>query len=343
MGWKYNCVNEMLTAMGTAQRSASSRNAFNMGLASAPIWNTINLFNVMDTKRDSYEVEYCNDEIITTLPEVDSCGSDLPLIGDMGERDVMYFSPIKRGVAIDFCKEKCDKNTLAEKLVEKEKQAGVGFGKLAEQMFWQGNGLDEKGITGNKYTQYMDLSAHPKYSDLSVIDATGMANFFSSLIFGMDKPNIYVGAITMELLGWRSQSDDNCTELWDCTVKHLATRLGRTPDQVQSMFIVKESFDCMIGIDALAPTDKDAVIMAVDRDRVRLGVGGLEIGCPYSVGEDMGYTSRKMYMTAPQITKLGAVKFAYNFIDHNKIVECENGRYDCKGGQTCVTVPTVNT
>lgn len=337
--YEFKTINALIARMIQQQNSSQARNAFNEGLTTAKIWRAIQSFAVTSLKEDSYQILPREDNILAATPELVACGSDIPVVSGNYVSDPVYYNPFKKRIAIQLCKSKCGPQTFEGKFNEAEKEGGASFGKLLESVFWRGDGV-KPGITQTVGSEFSNLST-TNYADLDTQDAIQIANLFSMLSWGMTDPVFYHGPITAELLGWRSQSStgDTCGDVWTCMVNQLAARFGESDAGLRSRFQSIAQFDHMTGIDSNAPTDPHATIMVIDRAYSRMGISDVEIGSTWNDGADIANSERAMYLTTPQILKMGAVRFAFGFLDHTKIITAEGGRYGDDGIPT-VTVPT---
>ncbi len=238
-----------------------------------------------------------------------------------------------------MCKDKCGPENFLEKLYKAEKELGAGFGKLMEQLFWAGDGF-QGGITRLPGMQLFGAAGTP-YANLNTKDAVEIANFFSAQLHGTTNPRIFIGPIQQELLGWRSQgTGDNCSEVWACIIKTLARRFNETEAATQARFVTLDALDFFTGINPNAAGQQLPTIMIIDRPHVRMGASASEIvGSALAVDHDFVEAPRSMAFTTPQVTREGAVRFAFGHISLTDAQARIGTRY-LNRGVPAVTVPT---
>lgn len=345
MSWNYNCIDEFKRAFDAAQSNQLLRDNFQMGLMKGSIFlQKLGefTFDIRDTMRQEYEIEQVCETIISTMPAMTACGADLPLVGEQSPFPPVYFSGFEKGVALDACRRKCNKDNLIDYLAKKEKSAGAGFGQLIDQVFLYGMpALGQAGITQLAGNHLVDLKDHPKFSDLCCMEPpnpNALANFFMYITAGMDSPVICMGQGAMELMGYRKMSStgDTCGNLWDCVRDLLSSRGANIT------FDVDAKFDFVTGIDPDAPDDEKSVMWIYDRGYIKMGLESTETrNCSITKGHDFVESQRMMHMSGPQIHRYGASRWIYNFCDQQKIVDCVGDRHSMMcGNNPSFTVAT---
>lgn len=325
--------------INAAQTSAAARNAFDEGFQSIPVWNILSAFDITTMERDSYTIEKREPEILTTIPELQSCGQDIPVVSGNPEGRPVWFTPSKYRMALKMCKDKCGPEDFNEKLLQAEREAGAGFGKVMEQLFWAGDGF-QGGITRLPGLELFGAQGTP-YANLNTKNAVEIANFFSMQIHGMDDPRMYLGPIQQELLGWRQQgTGDNCSEIWQCLMQTLSRRFNETPEATAARFVTIDAFDFITGIDPNNAGDQLPTIMFIDRENARMGASANEeVGTAMAIGHDFVEAPRSMAFTTPQARKEGAVRFAFGHIDLAD-AQAQVGTRFGNRGVPAVSVPT---
>lgn len=337
MSYNFNSSATLANRMNVTQTTAPARAAFDEGFQSIPIWNILSAFDITSLERDSYIIQKREPEILTTMPEIMSCGQDIPVVNGNPEGRPVWYVPSRHRIAIQMCKDKCSPQTFQDQFLQAEREAGAGFGKLMEQLFWGGDGI-QNGITRMPGLELFGAAGTP-FANLHTKNAVEIANFFSAQIHGMDDPRMYMGPIMLELLGWREQDPQNCSEVWMCVLTTLSRRFNETVEQTNARFTTIPAFDFMTGIDPLNPNNPYSALMIVDRAFTRMGVSNEELGVAISNGHDFAETTRAMYLTTPQATREGAVRFSFGQIPQAEIAAQVGTRYGSSGAPA-VTVQT---
>lgn len=343
MSWKYKCVRQFAADIESIQNNQAQRDAFMAGFMKGSVMYPkvqAMTFNVDRAERDSYEIEDECDVIVTTEPMLDHCGADVNLLPEQEYERPIYFTPFMMSVAMDACKSKCSKDTLAEYINKREYKAGVAFGRLFDRVFFLGMPeVGERGITQQPGTKLYDMSMNAKFNGLNTADPNAIANFFTYITHGMSNPRICMGSSAYELIGLRvlSTTGDTCSDVWDCAIERLNNRMGRDS---RSIFEFNPIWDHITGIDPAATADEKTVLWVYDADYIKMGLqDDEEVSCVITKGHDIAESKRSMHMSTPHITRMNASRWVYNFVDQAEVVATEGERYQ-RCGQIGLTVPT---
>jgi len=332
MAYDYNSVIAFQRDIASVHGGTTARSEFTRGVLEGSLFYSFiapSLFNVDSAVADYYNVEPLCKKITSTVMTLDDCQTSVNRVGNNEFRDRRRYTPLRKSIGLALCKSDCNTGTAGDKWLEQTYKSGIAAGITLDSFFF--NGLPEAGfvpLLQQEAVRVRNLTANTKYNALETLEEPAeLAAFFEAIIDGMLTPQIWMGPIMKQLIGYNKSygTGDNCATFWSCAMRHLADRLGRSIDQVESMFVTNKAFDHVKGIDPNAVDDKHSIFWVMDMSKFRQGFQTTPIyEDALAINSKWVEANIAAYFTGAQFTQLGAGRLYFGSIDHAKILECES-------------------